>query len=497
MEKHLIRWMEDMLRKNTPLSLLIIQEKAVSLYNKVKEEMGIEEGCFTASHGWFERFKKRAHLNHISVSGEAASADVDAAKEFPQILAEIIEEGGYLPEQIFNVDETGLFWKRMPTKTYIFQEEKSMPGFKVAKDRVTLMIGGNASGDFKLKPLAVHRAERPRAFKGLTISLLPVIWYANRKAWVTMRIFEDWFVNHFIPAVKEYCKEKKIPFKILLILDNAPGHPPGLDDLHPNVKVIYLPPRTTSILQPMDQGVIKAFKTLYQRYAYGQAFSAIDKEDGPTLREFWKSYNMLDCIKHVNTAWKEVSQKCMNGVWGKLCPQFVNDFTGFGEVEEARQKCVDLANAMQLDIEDDDIDELLESDNEELTNDELLEIERYIQEEEGRMEEEPEVPKRFTAKGLRECFSVFESGFELLEAMDSNVERVEEFRKKMNSAMACYHLIYEEKARSVTQATLDNFFKPKPSTSRDVLPSTSRVEAAPSSSPSSPTSNPDSPAAMM
>ena len=37
-----------------------------------------------------------------------------AAQEFPEILQEIIDEGVYLPEQVFNVDERGLYWKRMP-----------------------------------------------------------------------------------------------------------------------------------------------------------------------------------------------------------------------------------------------------------------------------------------------------------------------------------------------------------------------------------------------
>jgi len=36
-----------------------------------------------------------------------------------------------LPEQIFNMDETSLFWKRMPDRTFIYKEAKSMPSFKV------------------------------------------------------------------------------------------------------------------------------------------------------------------------------------------------------------------------------------------------------------------------------------------------------------------------------------------------------------------------------
>ena len=37
-----------------------------------------------------------------------------AVREFPEMLQEIIDEGAYLPKQVFNVDDTGLYWKRMP-----------------------------------------------------------------------------------------------------------------------------------------------------------------------------------------------------------------------------------------------------------------------------------------------------------------------------------------------------------------------------------------------
>ena len=85
------------------------------------------------------------------MQGEAASGDEKAASEFPKALAEIIREGGYSVFQVFNVDETGLFWKCMPNRMYI-AKEKSAPGHKVSKERLTLLLGGNAAGDFKLKP---------------------------------------------------------------------------------------------------------------------------------------------------------------------------------------------------------------------------------------------------------------------------------------------------------------------------------------------------------
>ena len=138
--------MEHQWQRRVRRGLTLIQEKAESLFEDLKAKVGesAEEETFTASHGWFQRFKKQANLHHVSVSGEAASADKVASEKFPINLKEFIDTGGYAPQQIFYVDNTGLFWKKMPEKTYISGKEKTMQGFKAAKDRLTLMLGGNA-----------------------------------------------------------------------------------------------------------------------------------------------------------------------------------------------------------------------------------------------------------------------------------------------------------------------------------------------------------------
>ncbi|GFW60284.1 tigger transposable element-derived protein 1 [Trichonephila clavipes] len=96
---------------------------------------------------------------------EVASADEEAARKYPEKLAKIIKDGEYCAHQVFNADETGLFWKKMPTRTYIAKSEKTASGFKAAKDRVTLLLCSNASGDRMLKPLLVNRSLKPRALK--------------------------------------------------------------------------------------------------------------------------------------------------------------------------------------------------------------------------------------------------------------------------------------------------------------------------------------------
>ncbi|GFU80946.1 tigger transposable element-derived protein 1 [Trichonephila clavipes] len=82
---------------------------------------------------------------------------------------------------------------------------------------------------------------------------------ANPKAWMTTAIFTEWFNNCFVPEVEAYMKEKSLDFKVLLIVDNAASHP-QLE--HPNVQLVFFPPNT-SLIQPLDQGIIALFKKYY------------------------------------------------------------------------------------------------------------------------------------------------------------------------------------------------------------------------------------------
>jgi len=70
-------------------------------------------------------------LRNVKFQGEQASTDVEAAQKFIQELPKIIEEGEYSTDQIFNADETALYWKKLPSRTFISKTEKQAPGYKL------------------------------------------------------------------------------------------------------------------------------------------------------------------------------------------------------------------------------------------------------------------------------------------------------------------------------------------------------------------------------
>ncbi|XP_066962140.1 tigger transposable element-derived protein 1-like [Macrobrachium rosenbergii] len=250
-----------------------------------------------ASKGWFHCFQGGFQLKCVSLHGEAASADMEAAVKYLKTFKKIIRDKGYHPEQMFSMDETGLFWKKMPSETYLMKDKARASGFKAQKDRVILIMCGNAAA-FMLKPGLIYKVANPRALKNMNKGLLAVFWMHNTKAWITKVLTDNWFIQSFTHQIRQYLNNLCIEFKVLLIMDNAGGHP--VDLYYDGVQLEFLPVNTTSLLQSMDQGVICAFKALYTRNSLKYLVNAMDADSEFMLKEYWYKFTVATCLTVIN-----------------------------------------------------------------------------------------------------------------------------------------------------------------------------------------------------
>ncbi|XP_039623765.1 tigger transposable element-derived protein 1-like [Polypterus senegalus] len=403
-------------------------------------------------------------------------SDTAAADKFGQEFQQFITSEGFIPQQVFNCDETGLFWKKMPKRTYITQEEKSLPGHKPMKDRLTLLFCANTSGDCKIKPLLVYHSENPRVFKRGKVQKkqLNVMWRGNSNAWVTRQFFIEWVNEVFGPSVKKYLHKNKLPLKVLLVLDNAPAHPPELeDDLLEEfqfIKVKFLPPSTTPLLQPMDQQVISNFKKLYTKALFQRCFE-VTENTSLTFREFWKDhFNILNCLSHIDKAWEEVSVRTLSSAWKKLWPQSVPNF-GFDpqpvdKTVQLVKKSVSLGKSMGLDVDGADLDELVEEHSEELTTDELKELHKEQQQEvvEELLGEEGAGDEALSSSKIKEVLAKWE---EVKTFFEENHPNKAVCGRTMNlcndSVVSHFRSILKRRQK---QVSLDKFLVKQPATKR-------------------------------
>jgi hypothetical protein len=67
-------WIEDQHQCHVPVSMLLAQAKACSIYDDLSKcDDNVKP--FSASTGWFSRFTKRYNFHNMNMTGKAASAD--------------------------------------------------------------------------------------------------------------------------------------------------------------------------------------------------------------------------------------------------------------------------------------------------------------------------------------------------------------------------------------------------------------------------------------
>jgi hypothetical protein len=173
-------WVENVTAGGVTLTDLLIKEKA----RVFAQAFNIQEGELTFSNGWLEKFKKRNNVQRYYAHGEAGSAPLKSLTEERTKLRRLLSR--FTLDQIYNIDETGLFYRMPPNQTL---SSKPVLGQKKDKTRITVLLGANATGTDKLMPWVIGNAKRPRPFSRINLQRLPVHYRANPKAWMNSSNF--------------------------------------------------------------------------------------------------------------------------------------------------------------------------------------------------------------------------------------------------------------------------------------------------------------------
>lgn len=176
---------------------------------------------------------------------------------------------GFEPKYIFKADESGLMSKALPDRT-LRVGSTACKGGKRSKEHLTVLLCVNMIGEFE-KPLIIGESAKPRCFKHVDIRNLPVSWKNNKRSWMIPSIFEEW--------LKKFNGKKKRQKRNVLLF--------------------------TAVLQPLDQGIIKAVKSHYRKCLLRRVISDLDHQS--TASPHSKSVTVLDACFWLAEALKCVS----------------------------------------------------------------------------------------------------------------------------------------------------------------------------------------------
>ncbi|CAF1086653.1 unnamed protein product [Brachionus calyciflorus] len=301
LEEALYLWALNCVSQGISISEELLIQKAM----KFGEAFGI--GQFSYSAGWISRFKTRHNFSSYRIQGESGSIDKSSIEPLRKKLYE--ETAGYDLCDIYNLDETALFFQLQPNQTL---SNQNVYGQKSSKKRLSVALCANFTGDDKLKPIVISNAERHHCFGKLYEPNYYVSYFHNAKAWMTSIIFKKW-------TEKLNEKMRKANRKILLLVDNGTSH---VQQDFSHVKICFLPPNLTSVFQPMDAGIIRSFKSHYKKLVVQHYLTTIEtqkrlvvpsvKEAIYMIKSAWNSVStstIRNCFEHVNIRQKEKINK--------------------------------------------------------------------------------------------------------------------------------------------------------------------------------------------
>ena len=211
LEAYLLEFLSFARAGKIPVTQPVLQTRALMIRemlkggSQVKEHAALERS--TASRGWVENCVKRHAHRSVVLHREAGQVQAgEFSKDIGILRSHLCD---YDADCIYNIDETGLFYKLLPRRTYvsIWEDRKSLGGIKAikGKNRVTAFVCTNATGTHKLPMAIIGTAKQPRCFK---IRAPAVPYFQQKNAWADTVTFRAWFYRVFIPFIRKTTSRK-------------------------------------------------------------------------------------------------------------------------------------------------------------------------------------------------------------------------------------------------------------------------------------------------
>ena len=225
---------------------------------------------------------------------------------------------------IFNMDETGLFFKLFPKRTYVLPGEnrKNLRGSKdmKAKSRVSVYVCSDATGLHKVPLAIICTAQNPRCFRKGPPG---VPYFSQRNAWSDSVTYGLWFGEVFLPFVHQHNSKK-----VGLIMDNCGPHATDVLGVNGQVSILTLPQNCTPLFQPMDMGVIDTLKAKYKSRLLKKILHDIEERENlrsaakgmkAGMKELYEGHDphMLDVTELLKDAWDDVTVRTVARCWRK------------------------------------------------------------------------------------------------------------------------------------------------------------------------------------
>ncbi|WAQ85396.1 hypothetical protein PtA15_6A24 [Puccinia triticina] len=277
-EKALSVWCNQSIAENFQLGCDLIKIKALEF----AIGFGLDQAEFSKSSTcWIDRFLDRQGARTIKSHKAETFTQAGIEVERQRIKGAIAY---YAPQDVWTLDETSLYYTMPP--------DRSVPSDRWRSDQRLLTFGlcVNSNGSQRRPPWIIGKNFNHKSFKLKSTDSLGFDYSANPKASLTAEVFIKWMTTW----QKELNKQNR---KILLIIDNNPGHIVEAD-LYPNIRVEFFSSNISTLLQPLDQGIVRVWKAHYRRLFLERAISLYEAKS-PNIYQI----DLIQAMQLATTAW--------------------------------------------------------------------------------------------------------------------------------------------------------------------------------------------------